>query len=63
MTISHEIDNKLKHIEATISDKIDTIISDKINDELEQIEVTITEKIDTVISDKMESLISEKMQT
>ena len=63
ISISHEIDNKLQHIEATISDKIDTVISDKINDKLEQIEVTITEKIDTVVSDKMESLISEKMQT
>ena len=63
ISISREIDNKLEHIEATISDKIDTVISDKINDKLEQIEVTITEKIDTVISDKLESLISEKMQT
>ena len=29
--LSHEIDNKLEHIEATISDKIDTVISVKIN--------------------------------
>ena len=35
MTISHEIDNKLEHIEATISDKNDTVISDKIDDKLE----------------------------
>ena len=53
ISISREIDNKLEHIEATISDKIDTVISDKINDKLEQIEATISDKIDTVISDKI----------
>ena len=39
-SISHEIDNKFEHIEATISDKIDTVISDKM-------ESLISEKMQT----------------